>query len=108
MSVKMKPANSVGTPNQQSPEELPNDAVAVLVWRKFTGPQPLTIVVTKDSWERNRDLVRKTNFVADTVYEFHSPQSPAGRTSVFQLTDVVGWAGNVHSSIVAAPKGLKV
>ncbi len=107
MSAKTLPPNA-GAPNQQSPEELPKDAVAVLVWRKFTGPQPLTIVVTKDSWENNRKRAAKIGFSPETVFTFESPQSAAGRTSIFQLTDVVGWAGNVHSSIVLAPKGLKV
>ena len=91
-------------------EDLPNDAVALLVWRKFTGPQPMTIVVTKASWEMNRKVVMDQGacFNPDRIYEFDSPTNPAGRRTTFMLQDVIGWAANVHSSIIQAPPGLKV
>lgn len=91
-------------------EDLPEDAVALLVWRKFTGPQPMTIVVTKASWEMNRKVVMNagSQFLPERVYEFDSPTSPNGRRTTFMLQDVIGWAANVHSSIIQAPPGLKV
>ncbi len=91
-------------------EDLPQDAVALLVWRKFTGPQPMTIVVTKASWEMNRKVVMNAGaqFLPERVYEFDSPTNPKGRRTTFMLQDVIGWAANVDTGIVPAPSGLKV
>lgn len=91
-------------------EELPNDAVALLVWRKFTGAQPMTIVVTKASWEMNKKVVVDTGmqFIPERIYEFDSPPNPQGRKTTFHLQDVIGWAANVHTGVIPAPKGLKV
>ncbi len=96
--------------NASEVEDLPQDAVALLVWRRFTGPQPMTIVVTKASWEMNRKVVMDAGatFLPERVYEFDSPTNPRGRRTTFMLQDVIGWAANVHSSIIAAPPGLKV
>lgn len=90
--------------------DLPEDAVALLVWRKFTGPQPLTIVVTKASWEMNKKVVMDSGatFNPNRIYEFDSPTGPTGRKTTFHLQDVVGWAANVHSGIVTAPPGFTV
>ena len=91
-------------------EDLPDDVVALSVWRTFTGPQPMTIMVTKASWEMNKAALMKQGhrFHADRIYEFDSPTSPKGRRTTFHLQDVIGWAANVHSSIIQAPAGLKV
>lgn len=91
-------------------EQLPEDAVALLVWRKFTGPQPMTIVVTRASWEMNKKVVMDggATFNSDRIYEFDSPTNPKGRRTTFLLQDVIGWAANIHSGVIAAPWGLKV
>ncbi len=96
--------------NASEVEDLPQDAVALLVWRKFTGPQPMTIVVTKASWEMNRKVVmdQGSTFHPDRIYEFDSPTNPKGRRTTFMLQDVVGWAANVDTGIVQPPPGLKV
>ena len=101
----------VMNPTQASEvEDLPNDAVALLVWSKFTGPQPMTIVVTRASWEMNKKVVVDAGFVfvPERVYEFDSPTNPKGRRTTFMLQDVIGWAANFHSAIIQAPPGLKV
>ena len=91
-------------------EDLPKDAVALLVWREFTGAQPMTIVVTKASWDMNRKAVMNdgAKFIPNRIYEFDSPTNPKGRKTIFMLQDVIGWAANVDTGIVAAPPGLKV
>jgi hypothetical protein len=91
-------------------ENLPKDAVALLVWRKFTGPQPMTIVVTRNSWEMNKKVVMDAGFqfVPERIYEFDSPTNPKGRKTTFMFQDVIGWAANVDTGIIAAPPGLKV
>lgn len=78
-------------------EDLPKDAVALLVWRKFTGPQPMTIVVTQASWEMNRKVVmdQGARFNPERIYEFDSPTNSKGRRTTFMLQDVIGWAANV-------------
>jgi hypothetical protein len=79
-------------------EDLPDDAVALLVYRGFTGPNPMTIVVTEESWEMNKKVVIDAGmkFEPDRIYEFESPINPAGRRTTFHLQDVVGWAANTH------------
>lgn len=79
-------------------EDLPNDAVALLVYRGFTGPNPMTIVVTRASWDMNKQVLMNDGmkFLNDRIYEFESPVNPAGRKTTFHLQDVVGWAANTH------------
>ncbi len=91
-------------------EDLPKDAVALLVWRKFTGPQPMTIVVTRASWVMNREVVMNAGakFIPDRIYEFDSPTNPKGRKTTFMLQDVIGWAANVDTGVIVAPPDLKV
>jgi len=109
-----KPATAavVNPTDAREVEDLPKDAVALLVWRTFTGPQPMTIVVTKASWEMNKKTVMDAGakFNPERIYEFDSPTNPKGRKTTFHLQDVIGWAANVDvkSSIIAAPPGLKV
>lgn len=96
--------------NASEVEALPKDAVAILVWRKFAGAQPMTIVVTKASWEMNKKTVMDggATFNPDRIYEFDSPTNPRGRKTTFMLQDVIGWAANVDTGIVPAPSNLKV
>lgn len=96
--------------NASEVEDLPKDVVAILVWRKFSGPQPMTIVVTKASWEMNKKTVMDggATFNPDRIYEFDSPTNPRGRKTTFMLQDVIGWAANVDTGIVPAPSGLRV
>lgn len=114
MSKNTPPKQPAGVNPQTAPvmnptdvnqiEDLPPDAVALLVWRKFTGPQPMTIVVTKASWEMNKKVVIDAGFqfVPERIYEFESPVNAKGRKTVFQVQDVVGWAGNYDTGIVPA------
>ena len=108
--AKSETAPVMNPTNASEVEDLPKDAVALLVWRKFTGPQPMTIVVTKASWEMNKKVVMDQGaaFNPDRIYEFDSPTNPKGRRTTFMLQDVIGWAANVHSGIIQAPPGLKV
>ena len=100
----------VDPPKAEQMEDLPQDAVALLVWRNFTGAQPMTLVVTKASWEMNKKAVMDdgAKFNPDRIYEFDSPTNPQGRRTTFHLQGVTGWAANVHSTIIQAPPGLKV
>ncbi len=104
------PAPITNPTNVSEVENLPQDAVALLVWRKFCGPQPMTLVVTKASWEMNKKVVMDAGmqFVPERIYEFESPTNSKGRKTIFYLQDVLGWAANFHSSIIQAPPGLKV
>ena len=78
-------------------EELPNDAVALVVWRECTGPQPMTVVVTRDSWERNRKFaVREGKIDPERAYVFESPINHLNRQSTFFLQGVTSWVGNVY------------
>lgn len=80
--------------------KLPNDAVALIIWRK-DHPQPMPVIVTRESFERNRHLVEtKKMFMPETVYIFDSPTNEQGRKSVFQFSGVTSWVGNYHSGIV--------
>ena len=82
-------------------DDLPEDAVALLVWRKFTGPQPMTIIVTKESWDKNKKAVMDTGgvFHYERIYEFESPVNLKGRQTTFHLQDVIGWAANVGTDV---------
>ena len=110
MAVKMtqgNPANPQGA-NQISPDQLPVDAVALLIWRGFTA-DTLTLIITKESWEKNKAIVKDDGgFHAERLYEFESGQNAAGRSSFFQIQEVIGWGANVGSSIKTPPKSLKV
>ena len=80
---------------------LPQDAVALMVWTRHTGPQPVTIIVSRDSFEKNRERVKQSGtFMAENVYQFESPVNPSGRKTVYQLSGVVGWVGNLYTGIV--------
>lgn len=100
-------ANPTGA---QQMADLPDDAVALLVWRTITGPSPMTFVVTRASWDMNRKVVIDAGsvFVAERIYEFESPTNEQGRKTIFHFQGVVSWAGNIATGIVPAPKGLVV
>ncbi len=99
-----------GSKQVQGVDNLPPDAVGLLVWRKFCGPQPMTFVVTKASWEMNKKVVVDAGmqFISERIYEFESLTTPEGRKTTFHLQDVIGWAANVVTGIVPAPPGFKV
>ncbi len=82
--------------------DLPSDAVALFIWRKFSGSQPFIIVVTLASWLMNKQVVVDAGFSFDPerIYEFESPSSPEGRKTVFHLQDVIGWAASVDTGTV--------
>jgi len=99
------------TPNTNDPatlkdvNQLPDDAVALLVWRDGFGPQPLTIIISQASWDTNKERVKKAGrFQAEFLYEFESPTNEQGRKSTFHLQKVIGWCANVHSGIVQVKK----
>ena len=93
--AQMDPNNTIDM------EEMPQDAVALVVWRTITGPNPMTIVVTRDSWDENRDHVANLGFFEPTfTYQFESPVNPKGRKTVFQLQGVVSWAAHVYTGII--------
>ena len=110
-----KPSNS-GSPTAQvtnpinagDVDGLPKDAVALLIWRDFTGPQPLTVVVTRASWDMNRKVVMDagSKFEPDRIYEFESPTNPAGRKTIFHFQGIVGWAANLDTGIIPVKMGL--
>ncbi len=88
----MNPTQATGV------EDLPDDAVALLVYRGFTGPNPMTIVVTRASWDMNKKVLMDAGMTFDKerIYEFESPINPTGRKTTFHLMDVIGWAANTH------------
>ena len=80
--------------------DLNDDTVALLVWRKFMGATPMTIVVSREAWERNEKIIANHHtFQLNTVYTFESPVNAEGRQSVFHLQDVIGWAANVKADV---------
>lgn len=87
---------------------LPDDAVALLIWRNDFGGQPLTIIITRASWDMNKERLMKDGhqFFPEHVYEFESPVNEQGRKSIFHLQKVIGWCANIHTGIklVAKPK----
>ena len=83
-------------------EDLPKDAVALLVWRTITGPHPMTVVVTRASWDMNKKVVMDDGhkFNPDRIYEFESPTNPKGRKTIFHFQGVTGWAANIDTGII--------
>jgi len=93
---------------QITPDKLPEDAVAVLVWREGVE-DTLTMIVSKASWLKNYQIVKKHGqFLPDHVYEFESEQNANGRKSVFQIQDVKSWGANIHSPIIQVAKPPKL
>jgi hypothetical protein len=87
--------------NTNDPVDLPPDAVAIMVWRDGFGPQPITIVISRASWDTNHKKVIDDNrFNPDSVYVFESPINGQGRKTVFHLQNVIGWAANISTGIV--------
>ncbi len=87
-----------------SVDDLPSDHIALLVWREITGPQPMTIVITRASWEMNKKVIMDAGFkfLPDRIYEFESPTNSNGRKTIFHLQGVVGWMANINTGIVPA------
>lgn len=85
-----------------SVDDLPKDAVALLVWREITGAQPTTIIITRASWDINKKVVVDAGSVFDPkrIYAFESPTNSKGRKTVFHLQGIVGWMANVDTGIV--------
>ena len=84
--------------------DLSNEEVGLLVWREGFGPDPLTIVVSKASWDTNKKIIEEAGSVFDPnhVYVFESPVSAQGRKTTFHLQKVMGWCANSYSGIVPA------
>ena len=87
-----------------SVNDLPQDHVALLVWREITGPQPMTIIVTRASWDTNKKVVMEAGakFEPSRIYEFESPINDQGRKTIFHFQGVVGWMANIGTGIVPA------
>jgi hypothetical protein len=81
--------------------EIPNDAVAVMIWRASCGPNPTTIIATRQSydWFLER-MVAEGGLSQKETYEFESPTPPQGRKSRFWFTDVTGITINYHSGVI--------
>lgn len=105
MAATPTPTDAVVNPTgAASVDDLPNDAVALLVWREITGAQPMTAVVTRASWEMNKKVVMDAGFKFEPgrIYEFESPTNEGGRKTIFHLQGVTGWMANIHTGIVPA------
>lgn len=91
-------------PTGQETRQLPKDAVALMLWRVASeyGPEPLTIVVTRNSWEAFKQVVINDGqkIDPDKVYHLESPANPNGRRTEFFLSRVVAFAASFHSGIV--------
>lgn len=89
-----------------SVDDLPKDQIALLVWREITGPQPMTIVITRASWDMNKKVLMDAGmeFNPKRVYEFESPINEAGRKTIFHLAGVVGWMANLDTGIIPVPR----
>lgn len=98
-------ADAVVNPtNVTSMNDLPTDHIALLVWREITGPQPMTIVITRASWDMNKKVIMDAGFEFNPkrIYEFESPTNEKGRKTIFHLAGVVGWMANLDTGIVPA------
>ena len=108
-------------PQVQSPEQLaqaaqqagstniPNDCVILLIWREGFGPQPYQVVATRESWDKNKELLKSDGqFVMSRVYEFDSPLDQNGRRVVYQFSQVTSWMANYYVGIVPAKISHKV
>ena len=94
----------VNPTNASSVDDLPVDHIALMVWREITGPQPMTIIITRASWDMNRKVVMDAGakFEPNRIYEFESPVNEKGRKTIFHLQGVVGWMANLDTGIVPA------
>ena len=84
-------------------QNLPPNLVALMLWRdpKEYGPDPITFVVTKASFEYMQKKIKSEGEITpEKLYWFDTPQNPQGRRSVFYFTRVVGMMGNFHSPII--------
>lgn len=98
-------ADAVVNPtNVTSVDNLPKDHIALLVWREITGPQPMTIIITRKSWEMNKQVIMNNGFQFEPkrIYEFESPTTDGGRKTIFHLAGVVGWMANICTGIIPA------
>ena len=96
-------ADTVVNPtNVTSVDDLPKDHIALLVWREITGPQPLTIIITRKSWDMNKQVIMDNGFQFEPkrIYEFESPTTKGGRKTIFHLQGVVGWMANLDTGIM--------
>ena len=92
------PMNPAGI---QDVDQIPKDAVAVLVFREHCGPQPTTIIVTKASYENFLErMVADGGIKLEETYEFESPKAPKGRRSRFWFTRVVGITCNYDTGVL--------
>lgn len=84
-------------------DELPADHVALLVWRDKFGATPLTVVVSRQSWDMNVKTLMDDGYKFDheRVYEFESPVNAMGRKSIFHFEGVIGWIANVGTGIIS-------
>jgi len=96
--------NVVNPTNVTSVDDLPAGHIALLVWREITGPQPMTIIITRASWDMNKKVVMDAGFKFEPgrIYEFESPTTEGGRKTIFHLQGVVGWMANIDTGIVPA------
>lgn len=100
-------ADAVVNPTSvSSVDDLPADQVALMVWREITGPQPMTIIITRASWDMNKKVVMDAGaiFVPSRIYEFESPINDQGRKTIFHLQGVVGWMANIGTGIIVPAK----
>lgn len=99
-------------PNSNDPAQhsdvnsLPDDCVALLIWRDGFEMNPLTIIITQASWDMNKKRLMDdgAQFFPEHVYEFESPVNEAGRKSIFHLQKVIGWCANIHTGILQIKK----
>jgi hypothetical protein len=88
---------------QQIVEQMPEGAVALNVWRAANeyGPDPITLVVSRESYDKFRKRVESISSISpDTLYIFESPLAPDGRKTVSHLTRIVGVMAYVNTKIL--------
>lgn len=83
--------------------ELPPDTVALNIFRvaQEYGPDPMTVLVSRKSYDMNRQLIEAAQRVSpDDLFVFESPLDNTGRKTVIHLTRVVGIVAFVNTNIV--------
>lgn len=83
--------------------KLPQDAVALVVFREECGPQPTTVVITKKSYEAFVERISEDGGISKEVtYEFDSPTNQFARRSKFFFSRVTGVIVNFYTGVVPA------
>lgn len=103
MDAASMPPKGQPQPRQLNLSDLPPGSVALNVFRVATeyGPDPMTVVVSRESYDRVRKLIEQADAIDPSwLFVLESPLSSDGRKTVLHLTRVVSIVAFINTSIV--------